>query len=73
MKRYLDILRGAYVRRQLPPWFENLSKLPVKLPKVYSRDPGALGLREWLDIAELSILESLQRKSMKRTLRNWYD
>jgi predicted AAA+ superfamily ATPase len=28
--------------RQLPPWFENLSKRQVKAPKVYVRDTGLL-------------------------------
>jgi predicted AAA+ superfamily ATPase len=41
-RRYLDILSGAFVVRQLPPWFENLGKRQVKSPKVYIRDPGLL-------------------------------
>jgi predicted AAA+ superfamily ATPase len=41
-RRYLDILSGAYVVRQLPPWFENLRKRQVKAPKVYLRDSGLL-------------------------------
>lgn len=39
-RRYLDILCGTYVARQLPPWFENLKKRQVKAPKVYIRDSG---------------------------------
>ncbi|MDB4795492.1 ATP-binding protein [Verrucomicrobia bacterium] len=39
-RRYLDILSGTYVVRQLPPWFENLKKRQVKSPKVYIRDSG---------------------------------
>ncbi len=39
-RRYLDILCGTYMVRQLPPWFENLKKRQVKAPKVYIRDPG---------------------------------
>lgn len=42
VKRHLDILCGAFVMRQLPPWFENLSKRQVKSPKVYLRDSGLL-------------------------------
>jgi hypothetical protein len=42
VKRHLDILCGAYVMRQLPPWFENLGKRQVKSPKVYLRDSGLL-------------------------------
>jgi hypothetical protein len=41
-RRYLDALGGAYVVRQLQPWFENLGKRVVKSPKVYVRDSGLL-------------------------------
>ncbi len=41
-RRYLDLLTGAYVLRQLPPWFENLGKRTVKSPKIYVRDTGLL-------------------------------
>jgi len=41
-RRYLDILSGTYVVRQLPPWFENLKKRQVRSPKVYIRDSGLL-------------------------------
>ena len=41
-KRYLDLLSGAYVVRQLQPWHENLKKRQVKSPKVYIRDSGLL-------------------------------
>ena len=40
VRRYLDALTGAYVVRQLQPWFENLGKRVVKSPKVYVRDSG---------------------------------
>ena len=42
VKRHLDILSGALMVRQLPPWFENLGKRQVKAPKVYVRDTGML-------------------------------
>lgn len=42
VRRYLDILSGAYMVRILPPWFENLKKRQVKAPKVYIRDSGLL-------------------------------
>ena len=42
MRRYLDLLSGAYVIRQLPPWHENLRKRQVKSPKMYVRDTGLL-------------------------------
>ncbi|MCX8086122.1 MAG: ATP-binding protein [Rhodocyclaceae bacterium] len=42
VRRYLDILSGTLVVRQLPPWHENLSKRQVKAPKVYLADSGLL-------------------------------
>lgn len=42
VKRHLDILTGAFMTRQLPPWFENLSKRQIRSPKVYIRDTGLL-------------------------------
>lgn len=41
-RRYCDILCGAFMVRQLPPWFENIGKRLVKAPKVYLRDSGLL-------------------------------
>jgi predicted AAA+ superfamily ATPase len=41
-RRYVDILSGTYVVRQLPPWFENLKKRQVRSPKVYVRDSGLM-------------------------------
>ncbi len=40
MRRYLDILQGAYMVRVLPPWHENIKKRQVKSPKVYIQDSG---------------------------------
>ncbi len=42
VRRYLDLLTGVFMLRQLPPWFENLNKRQVKAPKVYVRDSGLL-------------------------------
>jgi predicted AAA+ superfamily ATPase len=56
VKRHLDILCGAFVMRQLPPWFENLGKRQVKSPKVFLRDSGLL--HELLGIASFSALEA---------------
>jgi predicted AAA+ superfamily ATPase len=39
-RRYLDILTGTYLIRQLHPWHENLKKRQVKSPKIYFRDSG---------------------------------
>ena len=41
-QRYLDILSGAYMIRQIQPWYQNLKKRQVKAPKVYIRDSGLL-------------------------------
>lgn len=42
VRRYLDLLSGVFMVRQLPPWHENLAKRQVKSPKVYIRDSGLL-------------------------------
>jgi predicted AAA+ superfamily ATPase len=42
VRRYLDLMAGVFMVRQLPPWFENLGKRQVKAPKVYVRDTGLL-------------------------------
>ena len=42
VRRYLDLMAGVFMVRQLPPWFENLGKRQVKAPKVYIRDTGLL-------------------------------
>lgn len=50
VRRYLDILSGTFMVRQLPPWFENIGKRQVKAPKIYLRDSGLfhtlLGIRD---------------------------
>lgn len=55
-RRYLDILCGTYMVRQLPPWFENLKKRQVKAPKIYIRDSGIL--HALLNIPDAVALES---------------
>lgn len=42
IKRYLDVLIGTFMIRQLNPWFTNIAKRQVKSPKVYFRDSGIL-------------------------------
>lgn len=42
VRRYLDLLSGLFMARQLAPWHENLGKRQVKSPKVYLRDSGLL-------------------------------
>lgn len=40
VQRYLDILTGTFMMRQLHPWYENISKRQIKSKKVYFRDSG---------------------------------
>jgi predicted AAA+ superfamily ATPase len=40
VKRYLDILSGTYLIRQLQPWYYNTKKRLIKRPKIYFRDSG---------------------------------
>lgn len=42
VRRYLDLLTGLFMARQLLPWHENLTKRQVKAPKVYISDSGLL-------------------------------
>ena len=42
IRKYLDILQGTFMIRQLQPWHENISKRQVKMPKLYFRDTGLL-------------------------------
>ncbi len=42
VRHYADILIGTFMIRELPPWFENISKRQVKSPKIYFRDSGIL-------------------------------
>ncbi len=54
VRRYLDILDGVFIVRQLKPWHENLKKRQVKSPKIYFRDSGLLhqilGIRTMRDL-----------------------
>jgi len=56
VKRHLDIMCGAFVMRQLPPWFENLGKRQVRSVKVYLRDSGLL--HSLLGIPSFAALEA---------------
>jgi predicted AAA+ superfamily ATPase len=42
VRKYVDLLTGLFMVRQLQPWHENLGKRQVKSPKVYVRDTGLL-------------------------------
>lgn len=52
VRRYLDLLVGTYLVRQLAPWHENLAKRQVKAPKVYLEDTGLLHTLLGLDSLE---------------------
>lgn len=41
-QRYLDLLSGTFIVRQLRPWHYNTKKRIIKRPKVYFRDTGIL-------------------------------
>jgi len=53
-RRYLDLLDGLFMVRQLQPWHANLKKRQVKSPKLYFRDTGLLhqllGIRSLLEL-----------------------
>jgi len=54
VRRYLDLLTGFFMVRQLAPWHANLKKRQVKSPKIYFRDSGLLhqilGIRSEKDL-----------------------
>ena len=54
VRRYLDILTGVFMVRQLQPWHVNLKKRQVRAPKIYFRDTGLLhqllGIRTRLEL-----------------------
>ena len=54
-RRYLDLLTGVFMVRQLAPWHENLGKRQVKSPKIYIRDTGLL--HTFLGVANVRDLE----------------
>ena len=56
VRKYLDILAGTFMIRELIPWFENLSKRQVKSPKIYFRDSGIL-----YALIELTMMDQLYK------------
>ncbi len=56
VRRYLDLLDGVFMVRQLQPWYENLKKRQIKSPKIYIRDSGLLhtllGIRSQKELLE---------------------
>lgn len=84
VKRHIDLLTGALVVRQLPPWLPNLEKRLVKSPKVYVRDAGLLhallGIRRFGEVEghpvlgaswEGLVLEELVARVSERDLFFW--
>jgi uncharacterized protein len=53
-RRYVDLLEGTFMVRQLKPWFQNVGKRVVKRPKLYFRDSGIfhtlISVREMEDL-----------------------
>lgn len=62
IKRYLDILEGTFVIRQLKPYYTNTKKRLIKSPKVYIRDTGLihclLGIESYNDLLGHPVLGS---------------
>ena len=56
MRKYLDILTGTFMVRQLQPWHTNIGKRQVKTPKIFFRDSGILHVL--LSIQEFSALQT---------------
>jgi predicted AAA+ superfamily ATPase len=54
VRSYLDLLTGAFMVRQLQPWYANIGKRQVRAPKIYLRDTGLLhgllGLSDWASL-----------------------
>ena len=54
VRKYLDILTGLFMVRQIQPWYANIKKRQVKAPKVYIRDTGILnsllGIKAGVDV-----------------------
>lgn len=54
IRRYLDILSGTFMIRQLQPWHANIKKRQVKAPKIYFRDSGLfhtlLRIKTWEEL-----------------------
>jgi len=63
-RRYVDLLDGALVVRQLKPWHENIGKRQVKSPKLYYRDSGLLH-------AQLGIATAAELRAHPRVGASW--
>ncbi|MFH0898316.1 MAG: ATP-binding protein [bacterium] len=59
VRRYLDVLAGTFMIRELSPWFENIKKRQVRSPKIYFRDSGIL--HALLNIKDATELDTYPR------------
>lgn len=77
VKRYLDLLTGALLVRQVMPWFENVGKRLVKSPKIYLRDTGLLhallGLQTMEAVESHPVLGASWEGFALETLLAWRD
>jgi predicted AAA+ superfamily ATPase len=64
VQRHIEIMLGAFVVRELPPFFANVGKRLRKAPKVYLRDTGLLH-------ALLMLRDSAQLPSHPRYGASW--
>lgn len=42
IRKYIHLLQGTFMIRLLKPWFANIKKRQIKIPKIYIRDSGIL-------------------------------
>jgi predicted AAA+ superfamily ATPase len=84
VKHHLELLVGALVVRELPPWLPNLEKRLVKSPKVFIRDSGLtcslLGIRGYRELEshpalgaiwEGLVLDEVLRRTPARDAHFW--
>lgn len=64
VNKYLDLLSGMFLVRQLRPWWENVGKRTVKSAKVYLTDSGLL--HTLLDVDSPASLERHPRDGASR-------
>jgi uncharacterized protein len=74
VRAYLDLLTGAFMVRQLQPWFASIGKRQVRAPKIYLRDTGLLhgllGLPDWDSLlAHPRVGASWEGFAIEQTLR----
>jgi hypothetical protein len=74
VRGYLDLLTGAFMVRQLQPWYANIGKRQVRAPKIYLRDTGLLhgllGLPDWASLlAHPRVGASWEGFAIEQTLR----